>query len=172
MEKKSLEELVSLLRKMDPEAAATIDLKNRRRVLRALEVVTFSGKPFSQQRQKARPVVEPFLIGIAWTKEELHRRIDEAIERMIERGWIDEIRRLHKKGIAWDAPAMTSIGYRELARYVRGESGLEEAIEKVKRATKQYAKRQMTWFKRDKRIHWLKDAAEAEKLVAAWLGDS
>lgn len=169
MEKKTLEELVALLGKVDPGALTVVDLKNPRRVLRALEVVTYSGKTFSAQRKRAKPAVDAFVISLFRTKEDLHARIDLAVENMVERGWIDEIRRVHKQGIPWDAPAMTSIGYRELSRYVRGECKLEEAIDQTKRATRQYAKRQMTWFKRDKRIHWVKDDEEAERLVKAWL---
>jgi tRNA dimethylallyltransferase len=169
MEEKTLEELARILLKMDPGAEKVVDLKNKRRVLRALEVTTFSGKPFSQLRSKARPVVNTLLISIARDKAELHERIHTAIERMIEQGWIDEIRRLHAQGIPWDAPAMSSIGYKELAAYVRGECTLEEAIERVKRATRQYAKRQMTWFKRDPRIYWVRTVDEADVLVRKWL---
>ena len=170
METKPLSELTDMLRRLDPKALEVVDLKNQRRVLRALEVITFTGKPFTAQRQKARPKVEALMISMAWPREELYRRIDEAAERMIEEGWTDEIRRLHEQGIAWDAPAMTSIGYGELGAYVRGECLLEDAIAKAKRATRQYAKRQMTWFRRDKRIIWVKSEAEASSLVGEWLG--
>jgi tRNA dimethylallyltransferase len=170
MEKKTLEELVALLGKMDPKALAIVDLKNRRRVLRAIEVVTYSGKPFSAQRKQSAPTMDALVIAPFREKEDLHARIHAEVEAMVERGWIDEIRHLHDRGIAWDAPAMTSIGYREIARYVRGECKLEEAIEDTKRATRQYAKRQMTWFKRDKRIHWIKDEKEAVALVKGWMG--
>jgi tRNA dimethylallyltransferase len=147
MEAKPLGELTAMLKRLDPKALEIVDLKNPRRVLRALEVITFTGRPFSAQRQKARSKVEALMIGISRPREELYRRINEATERMIEEGWADEIRRLHEQGIAWDAPAMTSIGYRELGAYVRGECLLEEAIAKTKQATRQYAKRQMTWFR-------------------------
>lgn len=156
MEGRPLEELVRLLREKDPEAAETVDLKNPRRVLRALEVVTFTGASFSSQRTKEPPVVEALMLAPLRTKEELDARIDAAVDRMIERGWIEEIRGLHAEGVAWDAPAMTSIGYRELGAFVRGECSLEEAVRLTKRATRQYAKRQMTWFKRDERIQWVK----------------
>ena len=170
MESKTLEELVNILRTVDPDAERIVDLHNKRRVLRALEVSTFSGKPFSQQRGKAKPLFDVLLIGRRWSREELSSRINDAVERMVERGWIDEIRRLHDKGIPWDAPAMTSLGYRELGAYVRGEISQHEAVELTKRSTRQYAKRQMTWFKRDTRIHWVESGEEAEALVVKWLG--
>ncbi len=169
MEPKTTEELVVLLQHADPEAARTVDLKNRRRVLRALEVVTFTGKPFSKLRSKARPVVDAFLIGPARSKEELHGRIDQAIENMFTRGWADEVRRLHAQGVPWDAPAMSSIGYREMGAFVRGEVDIVSTKEKIKRATRQYAKRQWTWFKRDTRIQWMHEEKEAEKGVREWL---
>lgn len=170
MEAKPLAELSAMLVRMDPDALRVVDLKNRRRVLRALEVITFTGKPFTKQRTLAEPDVEALLIAPKRSREELHERIDHAVERMVERGWIDEVRRLHDEhGIAWDAPAMSSIGYRELGRYIRGEIALEEAIALAKRATKQYAKRQMTWFRKDPRIHWIASKQEAMELVERWL---
>lgn len=168
MEAKLLTDLSAMLVRMDPDAAHVVDLKNRRRVLRALEVVTYTGKPFTKQRTLAEPDVDPLLIASNRTREELHARIDQAVESMVERGWIDEVRRLHGQGIAWDAPAMTSIGYRELGAYVRGETALDDAIARAKRATKQYAKRQMTWFRQDPRIHWVSSYDEATELVKRW----
>ncbi len=169
METKSLADLSLMLVRMDPDAARVVDMKNRRRVLRALEVVTYTGKPFTKQRTLAEPDVDPLILAPKRTREELHARIDQAVEKMVERGWMDEVRRLHAKGIAWDAPAMTSIGYRELGAYVRGERTLEEAIACVKRATKQYAKRQMTWFRKEPRIHWVGSQDEAMALVKRWM---
>ncbi|MCE9586307.1 tRNA (adenosine(37)-N6)-dimethylallyltransferase MiaA [Candidatus Uhrbacteria bacterium] len=169
MEGKPLAELVKLLLRLDPAAEKLVDIKNPRRVLRALEVATFTGKPFTEQKGAARPVIKPLLIAIKREREELRERIDLAVEAYVEAGWIDEIRRLHRSGIGWDAPAMTSIGYREFGSYIRGESTIEQAIERTKRATWQYAKRQLTWFRRDTRINWVKDEEEAEKLVAKWL---
>ncbi len=169
MKGKPLTELVEMLIRLDPDAEKIVDLKNPRRVVRALEVATFTGEAFTKQRKKCDPIVEPFLIALKHEREDLKERINKAVEHNIEVGWIDEIRRIKQSGISWDAPAMTSIGYRELGRYVRGEIPLEEAIQKTKDATWQYAKRQLTWFKRDRRIHWVEDTAEAERLVDGWL---
>ncbi len=169
MGQKPLSELVALLQKLDPEAARTVDLKNPRRVIRALEVVTYSGKSFAKQRRRRAPVVHAYQIGIAREKEELHARIDQAVEQMIERGWLDEIRALREEGVEWDAPAMTSIGYRELGAYLRRETTLESAIAAVKKATKEYTKRQRTWFKRDGRIQWVTSVEEGVTQVRAWL---
>ena len=169
MESKTLDELVVSMMRLDPDAARVVDLKNRRRVLRALEVITFTGKPFSKQRTREEPDVEVLMIAPKHSREALHERINASVEKMIERGWIDEIRLLRDRGVAWNAPAMSSIGYRELGAYIRGETTLDLAIEQVKRATRQYAKRQMTWFRRDERIHWIADDSEAMTLVSRWL---
>lgn len=169
MSNKKLDELVKLLLRLDPAAEKLVDLKNPRRVLRALEVATFTGKPFTEQKVSAKPVIDALLIAIKRERDELRRRIDAAIEAYIEAGWLDEIRRLRDLGISWDAPAMTSIGYRELGAYLRGECTLDQAIDKTKKATWQYAKRQLTWFKRDKRIHWVESEEEAETLVKNWI---
>jgi len=169
MSNKSLDELVKLLLRLDPKAVTLVDLKNPRRVLRALEVATFTGKPFTEQKSSAKPVMNALIIGLKRDPDELRERINRAIEAYIEAGWLDEIRDLRDKGISWDAPAMTSIGYRELGAYLRGECTLEHAIDKTKKATWQYAKRQRTWFKRDKRIQWVCLDDDIEGLVRTWL---
>lgn len=171
-EGKPLSELVRLLLKLDPAAAEAVDLKNPRRVIRALEVTTFTGKPFTSQKLVGKPIVEAFQVGIKRTRAELNARIDAEIESMIEHGWIDEIREIMRKGIPIDAPAMNSIGYRELLCYIKGEKSLEDAITACKTAVHRYAKRQETWYKRDPRIHWTHDEDEAVELVRDWLKEA
>lgn len=170
-EARPLEEVVALLRKLDPAAAEAVDLKNQRRVIRALEVVTFTGKSFTAQKLVGRPVVDALQVGIKWTRQELYHRIDAEIEGMIERGWIDEIREIIAKKIPLDAPAMTSIGYRELLQYIKGERTLEGAIQACKTAVHHYAKRQETWFKRDPHIHWARNEDEAVEIVKTWVAN-
>ncbi len=168
-EKQPLDKLVDLLLKMDPTSAGVVDLKNARRVIRALEICTFTGKPLAQLRTKKPPVIDPFMVGLHWSRDILNKRIDAAVDRMMEEGWPEEVRRLHAMGLSWSAPAMTSIGYREIAMYLRGELMLEEAVQKAKTATHQYAKRQETWFKRDKRIQWAKNEEEAMEMIGDWV---
>ncbi len=169
-EKKPLSELVKLLLGLDPDAAQAVDLKNPRRVIRALEVATFTGKPFTQQKKLGKPLLDAFQVGVMWPRQELYKRIDDSIDRMIEEGWPDEIREAQARGIPETAPAMTSIGYRELFKYIKGEEPLERALEMIKQSVHRYAKRQETWFKRDKRIVWCKNADEAVGRVSQWLG--
>ncbi len=169
MEGKSLQDLVALFTRVDPEAALVVDIKNRRRVLRALEVATFTGKSFAQQRLKGRPLVDPYLIAIAYDRPVLYARIHAAVDQMIARGWVEEVRALLAAGVAPSAPAMSSIGYREMIDVVRGRRTLEQARIAIKQATRRYAKRQLTWFKRDPRVHWVKNEKEAIRLVGRWL---
>lgn len=171
-EKEPIEKLAALLLKMDPDAEMSINLKNPRHVIRALEICTFTGKPASKLKTKKPPVIDAFQVGLKWPREELKKRINLSITRMMEEGWPEEVRRLHKSGLSWNAPAMTSIGYREMGMYIRGEILFEEAVEKIKKATHQYAKRQETWFKRYKRINWAANKTQAIKLIKDWYKSS
>ncbi|MBU1612978.1 tRNA (adenosine(37)-N6)-dimethylallyltransferase MiaA, partial [Patescibacteria group bacterium] len=166
LEKKSLEELVADLEKIDPTTAAKIDLKNPRRVLRALEVCLGSGGSFFEQRRKAKPLYDVLQIGLKWPREELVERINRRVDKQIEDGLVEEVRGLAKK-YSWSLSSMSGIGYKQIGYFLRGEMSLDEAIEEIKKDTRQYAKRQMTWFKRDGRIKWIEksDYEKAEKIL-------
>ncbi|MBP6859395.1 MAG: tRNA (adenosine(37)-N6)-dimethylallyltransferase MiaA [Candidatus Magasanikbacteria bacterium] len=153
--KKSLPELVAMLEKLDPETCAKIDLHNPRRVLRALEVVISSGQSFFAQRTKSEPLFEALQIGIEVSKEELYKRIDARVDKQMVDGLLSETEALVQFGYGWDLPSMSGIGYKQMGYYIKGEMNLQEAEEKLKSDTKKFAKRQMTWFKRDKRIIWV-----------------
>ncbi len=168
-EKKDLDDLVSLLLLIDPGAGTIVDLKNKRRVIRALEVITFTGEKFSELRKKGNPLIDAYEIGIERTPEELNARIEKAVEEMVENGLVHEVRELMKQGVPGNAPALTSLGYREFMEYFKGKLTLEEAVKRLKKLTRDYAKRQRTWFKRDTGIHWVKSDGEAMKLVRKWL---
>ncbi len=170
LEKKKLLELAAMLVKMDPATAKKIDLQNPRRVLRALEVFISSGQSFFKQSAKSKPLFEFLQIGLNLSSEELGSKINARADKQIEDGLVDETKKLAKK-YSWDLPSMSGIGYRQIGFYLRGEATLEEAVDILKRDTRRYAKRQMTWFKRDKRIVWIKNTnlALAEKLVKKFL---
>ncbi len=165
LEKNSLSELVVMLRQVDPDSAEKIDLKNPRRVLRALEVAISSGQSFFEQRTKSDPLYDALQIGIEVSKEELNKRIDSRVDKQIKDGLVEETNSLVKLGFGWDLPSMSGIGYKQIGYYLRGEMSLEEAISMLKRDTKRFAKRQMTWFKRDKKIHWIKNTDLDKALV-------
>lgn len=153
-ELKSLDQLTELLKRIDPEAAAMVDLKNKRRVLRALEVGITTGESFVKQRLHGEPLYETLQFGIALEKEELNRRIAHRVNTQMQAGLLKEVTILSKK-YGWELSSMSGIGYKELGFYLRGEMTLVEAIELLMRDTRRYAKRQLVWFKRDKRIQWL-----------------
>src|SRR5207302_9276908 len=139
---------------------ARIDPKNVRRVIRALEVSYATGRPFSAWQTPVAPPVESVLIGLRLERHALYERIDRRIDAWMSGGCVDEVRGLLQRGYSPSLPSMSGIGYREIAQFVLGGLGFEDAVAQFKHATHQYAKRQMTWFRRDPRIHWL-DAATA-----------
>ena len=155
LEKQSLDERVKLLQEKDPDSCNLIDLKNPRRVLRALEVVLSTGKPFVANQKKNNPRYEVLQLGITRERAELNTRIDQRVDQQIKAGLLDETKELSQK-YSWGLPSMSSIGYRQVGYFLRGEMSFEEAVEILKRDTRRYAKRQMTWFRRDVRIIWLK----------------
>lgn len=168
-EDKTNEELLNLLRKIDPKSAENIDFKNKRRITRALEVAIISGESFVEQRKKGDNLFNTLQIGVLWNREKLYERINERIDNMVKNGLIDEINYLLKKGYGWNLNSMNGIGYRQFKDYIEGKEKLEDAVEKLKRDTRRYAKRQLTWFKRDKRIKWFDNFADAEKEIKKFL---
>jgi tRNA dimethylallyltransferase len=160
-EKKTLEELVALLDTVDPAAFKIVDKKNKRRVIRALEVAISTGESFVQQRTKEEPIVDALQIGVTWPLTELYQRIEQRADAQWKNGLVQEVQRLLRQKYSFDLQSLSSIGYRQVAHYLQGELSEKEALAHFKRDTRRYAKRQITWFKRDKRIHWI-DATEYE----------
>ena len=153
---------------VDAEAAAAIDARNVRRVVRAIEVWEVTGATFSSQRRKEPPPFEPRLFGIDVPRAELHARIDARVDAMMERGWLAEVQALLDAGCAPELPAFSSAGYRPLAAHLRGELSLDEAVAAAKQAARRLARSQAAWFRRaDQRIAWV---ASAEELVREALG--
>ncbi|MEK7625029.1 MAG: tRNA (adenosine(37)-N6)-dimethylallyltransferase MiaA [Patescibacteria group bacterium] len=172
-ETKTLEELVVLLDKVDPDAVSYIDKKNKRRVIRALEVAISSGQSSSSLRVRQEPLFDCLQIGIRWPLDELYARIDTRIEEQWQAGWQDEVEKLIRQKYSFDLPSLSGIGYREVEKYLNGEMTLPEMFLILKRETHRYAKRQMTWFKRDSRISWIEknDVSAARDLVGKFFND-
>lgn len=168
LEKINLPTLLKQLQKLDPITAQTIDIHNKRRLIRALEVCLITKKPFSQQREKGKPLFDILQIGIKIDKKNLNRKINQRVDEMIETGLVEEVKSLVKK-YSSQLPAMSGIGYREIIQYLDNKISLEYAKNLIKLHTRQYAKRQMTWFKRDKKIKWVKNYQEARKLASNFL---
>ncbi len=149
--------LHSKLLAIDPEYGRKIHPHDRCRIIRALEVYALTGRPISEHFKMTRPYLSDFLIikiGLKLEREELKKRIDERVERMFARGIVEETKSLLDSGIPPEAPAFQALGYRQVLRYLHGEISLEEAIELIKRETRKYAKRQMTWFRHMPGISW------------------
>ena len=159
MREEGIEALATHLQRLDPAAAAQIDLRNPRRLMRALEVCIVSGKPFSTQRAKVTPPYPILQIGLRTDRDTLYERIDERVS--IKHGclWIRgrSLADCSPSGVTTTAsvPSMQSAGYRQLAAYLQGECTLDEAIQQTKYATHQLAKRQETWFRKQKGIQWV-----------------
>lgn len=151
LERQPEEKLRRWLADLDPATARTLEASGgRQRVARALEVALLTGRPLSWWHRHAPPETPPLplLIFVLWLpREQLYRRINDRVLEMIEAGWVDEVRALLERGYDLDDPGMVATGYPELVAYLRGEWSLEEAIEATQRATRRYARRQLTWFR-------------------------
>ncbi|MCS6992302.1 MAG: tRNA (adenosine(37)-N6)-dimethylallyltransferase MiaA [Anaerolineales bacterium] len=143
------------LKMLDPSAAVSIDPRNLRRTVRALEVIFSTGRPFSAQRQSGQSPYHLLTLGLTRPRDELYRRIDERIEAMFAHGLLNEVEALLEKGYSPNLPAMSAIGYREAAAVLRGQMTLEEAKTQMKRLTRVFVRRQANWFKvNDPSIQW------------------
>ncbi len=168
MEKKTTGVLFAMLRRRDPVYAARIPKNNRRYVIRALEVIDATGQPFSSAQGKGAPLFDVLELGIRRDREVLYARINARVDAMMKRGLMKEAKRLGKR-YGWSIPAMTGLGHRQLGLHIQGKISLEEAVELIKRDTRRYAKRQLTWFRRDKQILWVKNEAEAVRKAKVFL---
>jgi tRNA dimethylallyltransferase len=152
------------LAKLDPAAAAAIPKENVRRVVRALEVIELTGRPYTANLPRVGSTKYPQAqqFGLVMERETLHERIDLRVERMWERGLVREVRDLMGEGLLEGRTAQAALGYAQIIKFAQGELTEDEAKEETKRATRQYARRQETWFSRDERITWVKKATISE----------
>ena len=154
VEQEGYQVLYSELQKTDPIAAEKIDPRNVRRVIRALEVCLTAGVPFSQLK-KSSPKVSTVTIGLTTAREDLYKRIDSRVDDMIERGLVDEVKWLIDRGYSPDLPAMSGLGYKQIVSYLKGETSLEETVQRIKFETHRFARHQYAWFRpKDEHIHW------------------
>lgn len=162
-----VEALADRLRQVDPASAAVVDLHNPRRVIRALEVVLTTGLSFVSQRQKSPPPFEAVWLGLWLPRPELYARIDARIEAMLAAGLVAEVQGLIAQGYGWELPAMSAVGYRQIGSFLRGEGTLDDAVREIRRATRQFVRRQANWFKMtDPVIHWLPASPQAPRQMA------
>ena len=146
------------LYKVDAISANRININDRQRIIRALEIFYETGKPMSYYNKNFRKETEKYnltMIGLTMDRAKLYSRINKRVDFMIEEGLIDEVRKLMDMGYSTELVSMQGIGYKEIISYLEGEAKLDETIEILKRNTRRYAKRQLTWFRRDNRIKWI-----------------
>ena len=149
--------LFTRLEELDPAAALAIDRANTRRVIRALEVIEITGMPFTANlpREDSSRYPDALQFGLVMDREHLRERIDQRVDRMWDAGFVDEVDRLITQGIGNGSTAQRALGYAQIIAMRSGTMTEEEAKEDTKRASRQYARRQETWFSRDARIQWV-----------------
>ncbi len=154
---------------LDPESARCIHPKDIAKIIRAIEVFYKTGMPlahFHSLHPFFGDMYKPVMVGLRRGREDLYRRIGQRVERMIDEGLIDEVRALLDKGYGEDLGAMKGLGYKQITDYLAGRCTIDEAIGLIKRDTRRYAKRQFTWFNRDRSIRWIDiDEAESESVT-------
>ncbi len=166
LEAMSAEELFAELQRLDPKAARDIDRHNPRRLVRALEVFHATGKSIRdfQVERASRPFIgsgengrdaRSTVFGLNRDRDDLYRRIERRVDEQIAAGWVEEVRQLMARGLEQNKTAMQAAGYREIVRHLRGELTLAEAVARIKTRTRQLARRQLTWFRREPGIIWV-----------------
>lgn len=165
---KDLANLYETLKKLDPEYAQKISPRDKVRITRALEVIYASGKPFSEFHKEnpffKRKRYDIIKIGLNLPRKELYKKINLRVVKMIEKGWVEEVKNLLEKGYSPDLKPFKAIGYKYIIQYLQGKISLERAIELIQRDTRRYAKRQLTWFKKEPDIYWF-SPEEKEKIL-------
>ena len=179
LEAKSAEYLFKKLKKLDSKAAENIGTSNKRKLVRALEVCLITKKTFSSQQGRGEPLFDFLQIGVKIPREKLYKKINQRVDRMIKMGLEKEVKSLMDKGYGLDLSSMSGLGYKQMIKYLKNKSStfekvldeisFQKAVESIKTETRHYAKRQITWFKRDKRIKWIGDYNEAEKFAEKFL---
>jgi tRNA dimethylallyltransferase len=153
-----LSSLYHKLQQLDPEAARKIHPNDQKRIIRALEVYHLEGKPISEQVTRTMITGSPFkpiIIGLNMDRAALYERIEKRVERMLEAGFLEEVRSLKDQGFGEADPGLQILGYRQLFKYLEDYSGWEDTVAAIKKETRNLAKRQLTWFRREKEITWL-----------------
>ena len=169
-------ELYEMLKTVDPKAAQEIHPRNIKRIVRALEFYHQTGKKISEHNETQRQKMSPYNYAYFVLTDErgrLYERIDRRVDLMMEQGLLDEVRYLKERGVRKDSTAMQGLGYKELYAYLEGEYPLDEAVRIIKRDTRHFAKRQLTWFKRERDVIWADKSVigqEEENLADYMLG--
>lgn len=168
LEKKSAKELYKMLKKIDPVRAKNIERKNPRRLIRAIEIVIITKKPVPKLKLNPLPYLV-LIIGTKKSKEELKKLIHKRLIKRLNQGMVAEVKKLRKSGVSWKRLESFGLEYRWIARFLQNKISKKEMIEKLQTDIEHFSRRQMVWFKRDKRIKWSNNQQQAEKLVKNFL---
>lgn len=157
------------LHELDPVTAGRLHATDSQRILRALEVIELTGRPFSEFLQtEAIPAdFEPVFVGLTLPRAELYQRIEVRVDQMLKDGLVDEVRRLQELGYGPELNALRTVGYLEVFEYFRGALNYDEMVALIKQKSRNYAKRQFTWFGRDERVSWLEISSEVDLPIFA-----
>ncbi len=166
---KGKEHLYRLLQQVDPTTAEKVHPNDLRRVERALEYYYLTGEPISRQKERTKKQKNEHyrltLVGLTMKRSHLYERINSRTELMLKKGLLTEVRQLLARGYKSNLKSLQSLGYQHLIRYLEGEWDWVTAVSTLKRDTRRYAKRQMTWFRADKRVYWYELASQVEKSI-------
>jgi len=154
LERQSVEQLFAKLQKLDPERAATIESKNKRRLIRALEIIAQTGKPVPRLKKSPLPYLV-VILGIKRSPEEVKKRIKKRFEKRLKQGMIQEVKNLRKQGLSWQRLESFGLEYRYIAQHLQGKLSKEEMKQQTLKAHEDFTRRQMNWFKKDRRIKWI-----------------
>jgi len=164
---KGADALYERLKKVDPKTAFHLHPNDLFRIIRALEVFDSTGAPISFYREQHRFGEKPYLtlkVGLEINRDRLYRRIEERVDQMLEKGFLQEVERLMEMGYEPALKPMQSLGYKQMVQFLLKEIGWDEAVRQMKRDTRHYAKRQLTWFKADSEIHWWDESIDREEI--------
>jgi tRNA dimethylallyltransferase len=175
VEARGLGALHGELRAVDPVFGGKVHPNDRQRILRGLEVYRGTGRPLGGyfEVRESRETEHTLYIGLRVERDELEKRIDRRVDAMMAAGFVEEVRRLRQMGFGPGLNSMRTIGYREINEYIDGSAGLEDAVAGIKLETRRYAKRQMTWFRKNKAVQWVPyfDVDKIRSILYKWLRD-
>lgn len=167
-DEKGNEHIYNMLLEIDSESAEKIKAADRKRIIRALEVFHLTGKTIIWHNEQSRSVPSPYnttMFAIDVAREVLYDKINRRVDIMMDMGLLEEVKTIINMGIKKDSTAMQAIGYKEIGEYLEGEITLEEAVDKIKQGSRRYAKRQLTWYRRNEKINWVKNIDEVLSIL-------
>jgi len=162
------EELLRKLHELDPDRATSIEQKNRRRLIRALEIVLSTNQPVPELK-KANSLFDVLLIGIIKSPDELRKRIHNRLVKRLDEGMVEEVKKLRASGVSWKRFEEFGLEYRFIAQYLQQKISYQEMIDLIQKESEDFARRQMVWFKKDPRIHWIENDHETKNILEQYL---